>query len=273
MKIIRQIRIVLAIIFFVAATSYLFVGNHASLLASFSAKAQILPTALAETMGATLVWLAMTFLFGRVYCSTACPLATLQDIIYWCSRKIWKRSPRYRSAANYKVHSVVFAAWVVTLVAGATAIAAVIEPWEIMKEIAFSLSPSAKESAWINVGLGTVGGVVAGICVLLIILLWAFVAGRDFCSTICPVGTGLGYLAPYSIYHIEINPDKCTNCMKCEEECPTHSIKVLSRYVDNARCVRCFRCVANCDDDAIRYQPNRNRPATPLFLRRKTDIK
>lgn len=262
----------LAIIFFVAGTSYLFVGNHASLLASFSAKAQIIPTALAETLGATLVWIAATFVLGRVYCSTACPVATLQDIVYYFSRKIWKRSPRYRSGSKYRIHNAVFWSWLACLILGLTAIAALIVPWEIMKEIAFSVSPSAKESAWINVGLGTTGGIVAGACVLLIILVWSFMTGRDFCSTVCPVGTALGYVAPYALYHIEINPDKCTNCMRCEEDCPTHGIKVLSRYVDNARCVRCFRCIANCHDDAIRFQINRNRPATPL-MRRKADLK
>ena len=64
--------------------------------------------------------------------------------------------------------------------------------------------------------------------------------------------------------------DRCTGCLKCEEACPANCIKAVSRYVDNTRCVRCFDCLHVCGDDAIHYQPNRNRPATPLMRKAKT---
>ncbi|HEY9114333.1 MAG TPA: 4Fe-4S binding protein, partial [Bacteroidales bacterium] len=35
--------------------------------------------------------LLLTFLFGRVYCSTFCPLGTLQDIVSFFSRKFRKK--------------------------------------------------------------------------------------------------------------------------------------------------------------------------------------
>ncbi|HVO74852.1 MAG TPA: 4Fe-4S binding protein, partial [Ignavibacteriaceae bacterium] len=35
--------------------------------------------------------IVVTLLFGRVYCSTACPLGTLQDIINFISKKIYKK--------------------------------------------------------------------------------------------------------------------------------------------------------------------------------------
>lgn len=80
-------------------------------------------------------------------------------------------------------------------------------------------------------------------------------------------------LSDYAIYHIEINPDKCTSCGLCEDVCRASCIKTVSRYVDNSRCVRCFDCVARCPEEAIKFQPNRNRPATPLMRRVKTTSK
>lgn len=41
---------------------------------------QIVPAILAGASGWLLMWAAATAVFGRIYCSTACPLGTLQDI-------------------------------------------------------------------------------------------------------------------------------------------------------------------------------------------------
>ena len=38
-----------------------------------------------------IVIVILTVLFGRVYCSTVCPLGTLQDVISFVARKKWKR--------------------------------------------------------------------------------------------------------------------------------------------------------------------------------------
>ena len=122
----------------------------------------------------------------------------------------------------------------------------------------------------IAVGVGTAVGVVAGIVSALLILICAVFTGRGFCNTVCPIGTALSIIEPHCIFHIEIDPDRCTGCLKCEEACPANCIKAVSRYVDNTRCVRCFDCLHVCGDDAIRYQPNRNRPATPLMRKAKT---
>ena len=70
-----------------------------------------------------------------------------------------------------------------------------------------------------------------------------------------------------------IDPDKCISCGRCEERCRAQCVKVVSRYVDASRCVMCFDCVADCPTGAIRYQRNRNRPATPLVRRVKNSSK
>ncbi|MDP4192394.1 MAG: 4Fe-4S binding protein [Bacteroidota bacterium] len=49
-----------------------------------------------------IVVLALTLLFGRVYCSSICPLGTLQDIIGWISKKI-NKNKRYKLLKPYKI--------------------------------------------------------------------------------------------------------------------------------------------------------------------------
>ncbi len=94
------------------------------------------------------------------------------------------------------------------------------------------------------------------------------ISGRDYCNTICPLGSALGAIGHMTVMNIEIDPDRCTYCGKCEDVCSAHCIKVTERMVDNSRCLRCFDCLAVCDDDAIHFQNTKNMPLTPLFQRR-----
>ena len=42
----------------------------------------------------------LTFFFGRVYCSTVCPLGILQDLVSWISRKFKKKKNRHYQYAQ-----------------------------------------------------------------------------------------------------------------------------------------------------------------------------
>jgi polyferredoxin len=49
-----------------------------------------------------IIVIAITFLFGRVYCSSICPMGTLQDIISYISRKLNKKK-YFRLKKGYKI--------------------------------------------------------------------------------------------------------------------------------------------------------------------------
>lgn len=269
MRNIRIFRIFLAILFFVAAVVYLFCGPHVNPMAEVSEKVQIIPSIAAVTIGATLVWLLITFLFGRVYCSTVCPIGTLQDMAIPLRRKFHrKKSFRWKPGVKIRYH--VAGVYMICLLAGIAGVPFLIEPWNIMRNIASVARPEAVETTWMTLSIGVSAGVGAGIVSFLCLFIAGFLFGRDFCNIICPIGTGMGLLNQATLYHIEIDPDKCSGCLKCEEVCPSSCVKVVSRYIDNARCVRCFDCLAVCGDDAIHFQKNRNRRGTPL-LRKKIE--
>ena len=71
----RKIRIVAAVLFFLLIT-LLFLDFTGTLHAWFGwmAKIQFLPALLAVNVGVVLALVALTLLFGRVYCSVICPL-------------------------------------------------------------------------------------------------------------------------------------------------------------------------------------------------------
>lgn len=279
MKSLRIVRISLASAFLILSVVYIWLstsavggssaGVHPAL--SIAYRAQIIPSAIAVCIGAVLFWLVITIFYGRIYCATVCPLGTLIDL---CShmRRFVRRGPRkhysFRRRTRLPVHILVM--YAACLLAGITLVPALIEPWHIMRNIVAAFHPGAPAAVAANLGLGAVTGILAGVVSLLLIAVYAAFAGRDFCNRICPVGAALACVSPDAVYRVEIDPDKCVSCMRCEEQCPAGCVKVVSRYVDDRRCVRCFRCIDHCPNNAIRFQRGRNRAATPLMRRVKT---
>lgn len=272
MRNLRILRIILTTLFFVATVVYLFIGPQFIPIAAISVKSQIILSSLTVTIGATLVWMVATAAFGRIYCSSVCPVGTLSDIFIWLRRKLGKKKLifSYKPQKRWSIHIV--AVYVICLLLGFAAVPYIIEPWNIMCNIASIVRPDAVEATWINLGVGALTGVLAGIVSLIGIAACSLFYGRSYCTDICPYGTAMGMLHDYYFYHIEFDPDKCISCGKCEDICKCSCIKVAGRLVDNSRCVRCFDCIDVCPNDAIRYQPNRNRPATPLFQRKQKAI-
>lgn len=269
MKHIRIFRIFLAIMFFAAAVAYLCIGPHAHPMAVVSEKSQIILSMITVTIGATVVWLLLTFLFGRIYCSTVCPIGSITDFFARLGRKLPRRRKTFRWKSRNNWGGYILVIYILCLLLGIFSVAFVIEPWNIMRNIASIVRPDAVELSWISLGVGAGVGIVAGIVSLLILIIWSMVSGRDFCNTACPIGAALGAVGHSALMHIEIDPDRCTYCGRCEEICSAHCIKVTDRRVDNARCLRCFDCLAVCDDDAIHFQLNNNIPLTPLFRKRR----
>ena len=84
----RKVRITLALIFWVLITWLLvdFTGT-AHVYLGWMAKVQFLPALVAMNIGALLFIVALTLLFGRIYCSIICPLGVMQDVIAWFRKK------------------------------------------------------------------------------------------------------------------------------------------------------------------------------------------
>ncbi len=266
----RTVRIVLAVAFLTATVASLVFGLTANPMGRALARLQITPTLTAMSLGVALFWLIVSLFAGRVYCSTVCPIGTLQDIVIWLRRHTRFRRPfSWRPARRTRIH--IFIIYVVCLVLGVGSVSFWLEPWSLTRNICAVVNPTEMEGFWIATGIGTTAGIISGVISFILIVVCALLTGRGFCTSICPVGTFLASVDPFTVYHIEIDPDKCISCMKCEEICKCHCVKVVSRYVDNSRCVRCFDCTAVCPNDAIRLQANRNRRATPLLRRPVSD--
>ena len=88
----KKIRIAVSVIFFSLITLYFldfagFLPEKMSILADI----QFVPALLALNGTILLILTLLTLLFGRIYCSSDCPLGVFQDIAARISKKFGKR--------------------------------------------------------------------------------------------------------------------------------------------------------------------------------------
>lgn len=267
-NILRRGRIVIAVVVFALITAlFTSVTMAVPSFANFFARIQFLPAALSFSMAIFVVWLIATLVFGRIYCSTVCPLGFLQDIFSALRRG---RKYHYKPARNPMRY-----AWltvtVCALVGGIAIVPMLIDPYSAYGRIASNIL----RPAWLfitgnltaRVAIASAAGLIIALLTLAVIATLALRGGRTWCNTVCPVGTTLGLISRYSVFHIDIDPDKCILCRKCEHACKASCIDVTAHTVDSSRCVVCFNCLPGCPNDAIHYTPSSHRLQIPMMQR------
>ena len=86
----------------------------------------------------------------------------------------------------------------------------------------------------------------------------AWIGGRTYCNTVCPVGTVLSFISRFSLLRPVIDADKCRNCRACEHKCKASCINIDNHEIDYSRCVDCFNCLDSCRFGALKYRMVRN---------------
>ena len=276
----KKIRVILAVICFLAITA-LFVDFSATAIHGWGwlAKIQFMPAVLSANFVVLVCLILATLIFGRVYCSILCPLGVMQDIISWLRGKINKRAKarfKYERSLSWLRISVL-ALFVLALSLGFANLAAFIEPYSVYGRIAGSfLKPIYAEANNIlasmqgpddyrfynveyYVSIGSM--IVAGITFIIIAVL-AWVDGRIYCNTICPVGTILGFLSKFSWLKPVINTDKCIKCGACARKCKASCIDFKNERIDYSRCVACMDCLESCSTNAITYSHSAKKAAS-----------
>lgn len=219
---------------------------------------QIVPALLACSFGWLLLWSVSALLLGRIYCSTACPLGTLQDCLTAVSRRR-RLGFFYRAPSTTLRRSVVIVA-IVCLALEFPAAAYLADPASAFSRIASYLTlPFVRPAAF------SVLGAVFAAGTLLVVAWIALTRGRRLCNTICPVGTVLGELSRYSLFHVDINTDKCTGCGLCVSRCKSECIDPSAHTIDLSRCVVCMDCTAACPNGAITLRRGRHKLQMPLM--------
>lgn len=259
-KSVRIIRIILALGAMLAPTLALVAGWD-----SVFGRMQIMIAIMTGAAFWLIIWLLATLIYGRIYCSTVCPLGTLQDCVAVLRGFLpgQRRRYRYHQPLN-RLRLGVLVLTVSCMVCGWMLIPMLLDPYSTYARIVeqFVTAPLTGGGPAVPFAFGTFAVAFTGAAVTVGMSLKR---GRLLCNTLCPVGTLLGAVSSRSLYHADINTDKCINCGECERVCKAECIDLLHHTVDTSRCVVCFRCMGVCPNDAITYRSGRHRLTMPLM--------
>ena len=253
------------------------------------AKLQLLPAIMAANLAVIAGIAVVTLLFGRIYCSVICPLGIFQDGVSWLSgiRSGKRLSGGKDSGAKHSGGSkrlrfgwkperkwlryTAFGAFVLALVFGVHVLVAVLAPYSaygrmvgnllqplwlwgnnLLAKIAEHYDSYAfyTRDVWLK-SLPTLIVAAATFVVLSVLAWWN---GREYCNSVCPVGTALSFLSRFAMFRPVIDADKCKGCKLCEKGCKASCIDVANHRIDYSRCVDCMDCLGACKFDALHYK-------------------
>jgi polyferredoxin len=187
------------------------------------------PAALGAPAGAIIailiIFILVVLVTGRIFCGYLCPIGAVQELAYHVPAK--KLRPVQKNALiiiRLAVLLIFFAA-------------------------AFFLSTGILSYFGIfqffNLEITSVLFVV-----FLVILFVSLSFYRPFCRIICPLGALYSLAAMKGLFKFR-RSEACTDCRKCEAECPTNEAK---REDAKGECYLCGRCVEVCPAGAISYR-------------------
>ena len=290
-KILRILRVAVALLCFALLTlTFVDWGNGMTTVDGLRdagaelARWQFVPALLSVSALTVCLLLVLTLAFGRIYCSTLCPLGTVQDGVNTL-RKYRNKSARTRFSFRKPSHLLRYGVLAVTalcVAAGVGFVVALVAPYSIFGRVmheglrpvaqgtnnflavffGYSFGREVVSVSWLSalVALVTIG----------IIGLLAWIGGRRYCNSFCPVGTLLGEVSRASLFKIQIDTSKCVDCGLCGRKCKGECIDTAAHRIDPTRCVVCFDCIDACSQGAISFTM-RSTPSTEKSAEKPAD--
>lgn len=143
--------------------------------------------------------LACALVWGRLFCSGACPLGAVQELLQWKALKV----PSALDRTLRMIPILVLIVATVSAASGALYPLCYADPYLPLFVFSFPI-PFA--------------------IVTLIFLTLGFFVSRPFCRFICPYGVLLRFFAIFTATRPKITQETCINCKLCEQGCPNGAI-------------------------------------------------
>ena len=274
----KRIRVVFSLLF-LSAVSILFIDIKNEIAEGWSGLflyLQFVPSLLKflyvagiGTVGFIFV-IILTVIFGRVYCSSICPLGTLQDVVSFISKRFRKANYKFRSPNNKSKYAILFFV-VLLLMTGTNFGLLLLDPFSnfgrfltsfvrpvlalLNNGLVFALEIFDNYSLYpVEIkGFNFVSAIIPAL-VLTVVINLSYKHGRLYCNVICPVGTLLGIISKYQVFRVVINKDNCNGCSLCESVCKSECIDSSMKHIDTTMCVGCFNCIGVCHSGCIAFK-------------------
>ncbi len=252
--------------------------------------------------------LALTMVFGRVFCGWICPFGTLHHFFAWIwpsrvgrggSRVEANKTHTYQRVKYYLMYGFLLSA-----VFG-SAIGGMFDPICIaVRSIGLGVVPAAQYLT--NRSVAEIDSHVSSrgvqsvadhsqdflsstiwqshqfyfhqtwlILFLLVAVLFAnrFIP-RFWCRVLCPLGAFLGVFARFALFGMEKDHAKCTDCNLCLVNCQGADSPQGGVKWRQDECHMCLNCETACPEDVIKFRflPNRKSAISKPDLQRRTAL-
>jgi polyferredoxin len=279
-KTIKRIRVIVALSF-LSLVSLIFldpwhiIPNRLSIyLTAFEVVPNFIKLFMAGGVAAVIgfsVVTVITFLFGRVYCSTLCPIGTLQDITIHIAKKINRRARfSYHKPPQWLHYLLLFASVVMVIFWGSMFLVDLLEPFSnygrlmenyALPQLIFINNLVATILAHfdsyflygISWRIAEAGTMIFTAVFFLTIIYLSSTRGRLFCNSFCPAGALLSLISRISLFRLVINENSCNECGACDRVCKAQCIDSINKAIDFSACISCFNCLRVCPKNAIEY--------------------
>jgi polyferredoxin len=185
--------------------------------------------------------------FGRAFCGWACPFGAFQDLLAGLSRKKRKLRP-FTYSKFIMLGLVIGLAWIFVdtvfckFCPVGSLFAAIPAPF-YEPALVKQLDPVRTPFFFVH------------IATLVLTTALVLLFSRFWCRYLCPFAT-IGVFNRLSIVTISLDAKKCTECLKCLDECPMDLEKV-SDIGSSSDCILCGRCVDACPTGALKMHVRR----------------
>jgi MauM/NapG family ferredoxin protein len=235
----------------------------------------VVPTALLLS----LITVAFTLLFGRIFCGWVCPLGTLNDFMGRLTPKERRQKPLDDRTRRLKYYGLVF---ILVSSLFTLQIAGLVDPISLLiRSLAIAVEPvtnlmahtvfdllyraripvvtDASEAVYALLKNYVLAfrqpffyqGLFIGLIFSAILLANLF-RRRFWCSGLCPLGALLGIITRVSPFKRFVGKG-CTSCNLCVKECRTRAASNIKGEWQKAECVLCGECEEDCPKDAVRF--------------------
>ncbi len=183
---------------------------------------------------------AVSMVFGRLYCSYTCPQMIFSEasltLQKWIERHLKKRfidwSPKLRAIVGGAAFYLIVAAGSVLL--AFVFISYFVEPRDLLKRLA-------------ALDMVTAGGIAGAVTTLITFLDFAFLR-QGFCTSVCPYGYLQGMLGDKHTLLVEYRDEahQCIECKKCVRIC--HMGIDIRKSPFQIECIHCGECIDACNE-------------------------